>query len=271
MTTRAATDGPPRNGPPGNQVVEVMNPAGAGDFLIVCEHASNFIPASFAGLGLDDAALESHIAWDPGALAVAQTLCSLMDAPLVAQRVSRLLYDCNRPPSSDSAVPAVSEVYPVPGNTGLSAADRQARVDRFYVPFRETLAGCLDKRISAGRAPVIVTVHSFTPTYKGVQRAVELGILHDSDSRLADALLETAKAETGLVVRRNEPYGPADGVTHTLVQHGITRGLLNVMLEIRNDLIADCASQTAMAELLSRCISEALAALANRPGEREIA
>jgi predicted N-formylglutamate amidohydrolase len=165
----------------------------------------------------------------------------------------------------------VSEVYPVPGNSGLSVADRQARVDQFYVPFRDTLAGCLDQRIGAGRAPVIVTVHSFTPVYQGVQRVVELGILHDSDARLADALLDTAKAEPKLVVRRNEPYGPADGVTHTLVEHGIARGLLNVMLEIRNDLIADCASQTAMAELLSRCIAEALAALADRPGEREIA
>jgi predicted N-formylglutamate amidohydrolase len=266
MTTRVAT-----GSPAAKQVVEVMNPAGAGDFLIVCEHASKFIPASFAGLGLDDAALKSHIAWDPGALAVAETLSSLLDAPLVAQRVSRLLYDCNRPPNSDGAVPVVSEIYPVPGNSGLSAAERQARVDRFYLPFRDTLAACLDERINSGRAPVMVTVHSFTPVYKGEQRAVELGILHDRDARLADVLFETTKAGADLIVRRNEPYGPVDGVTHTLIEHGVARGLLNVMLEIRNDLIADPASQTAMAEWLSHCLTAALAALADSPEGREIA
>ena len=77
MPDRAATDNSTAS-----DVVEVRNPAGAGAFLIVCEHASNFIPDSFAGLGLDDAALESHIGWDPGAMAVAETMSSLLDAPL---------------------------------------------------------------------------------------------------------------------------------------------------------------------------------------------
>lgn len=266
MPVRAAIDNPTAS-----DVVEVINPAGGSAFLIVCEHAAKFIPPGFAGLGLDDAALESHIAWDPGAMAVAKTMSALLDAPLIAQRFSRLLYDCNRPPSSVAAVPAMSEIYPVPGNAGLSAADRQARVDRFYSPFHDTLAACLDRRIKAGCAPVIVTVHSFTPVYKGVRRAVELGILHDTDARLADALLEATRAGTGLVIRRNEPYGAADGVTHTLLEHGMSRGLLNVMLEIRNDLIADTASQTEMAEWLSNCLTGALAGLADMPGEREIA
>ena len=248
----------------------MTNPAGAGDFLIVCEHASKRIPASFGGLGLTAAALASHIAWDPGALAVAETMFARLDATLVAQRFSRLLYDCNRPPDSPASVPAVSEIYEIPGNTGLSAADRQARADRFYLPFRRTLADCIERRVKSGRPPVIVTVHSFTPVYKGVRREVELGILHDTDTRLADALLEGAGAGTDLVIRRNEPYGAADGVLHTLIEHGVSRGLLNVMLEIRNDLIADRASQTEMAEWLSRRLTRALAALAVNPGGREI-
>jgi|GEM_PF-2536832 len=144
MTVRAATDDPSAN-----EVVGVTNRSGAGQFLIVCEHASKFIPAGFGNLGLDHAALNSHIAWDPGALAVAEAMSALLDAPLVAQRVSRLLYDCNRPPEAESAVPSLSEVTQVPGNTGLSAADREARVARFYVPFRDTLAGCLDRRIKS--------------------------------------------------------------------------------------------------------------------------
>jgi len=254
-----------------SEAVKLTNPAGTGNFLIVCEHASNHIPTSFAGLGLDDAALASHIAWDPGALAVAETMSSRLDATLISQRFSRLLYDCNRPPESVAAVPAVSEIYEIPGNTHLSAADRQARVDRFYVPFRDMLAACVDQRISKGRPPVLVTVHSFTPVYKGVRREVELGILHGTDTRLADALLDATKAGTGMTVRRNEPYGPADGVIHTLDEHAVSRGLLNVMLEIRNDLIADRAGQTRMADWLAGCLIRAVTALETGLKGREFA
>ncbi len=168
-------------------------------------------------------------------------------------------------------MPAVSEVYAIPGNTGLSAADRQVRVDRFYAPFRDTLAGCIDRRLDSGRPPAIITVHSFTPIFKGVRRETGLGILHDTDARFADALLGTAKARTGLVVHRNQPYGAQDGVTHTLAEHGVARGLLNVMLEIRNDLIGDPASQGAMAEWLAGCVAEALAVLTDASEGREIA
>ena len=263
MTLRAVTDEYLSDE---DEVVEVINPSGAGAFVIVCEHASNFIPAEFDALGLDEAAQASHIAWDPGALAVAKTLSARLDAPLVAQRVSRLLYDCNRPPEAASAVPEISEIYPVPGNAGLSPADRQARADRFYAPFRDTLSACIDRRIEAGCAPAIITVHSFTPVYKGVRRQTELGILHDSDTRFADALLEATKTGRELKVERNQPYGPADGVTHTLVVHGIARGLCNVMLEIRNDLLGTAACQTEIGEWLARCVSQALAVLHNAGG-----
>ena len=105
MTLCAVTDGYSSD-----EVVEVVNPSGAGAFVVVCEHASNFIPAGFGALGLDEAALASHIAWDPGALAVAKTLSARLDAPLVAQRVSRLLYDCNRPPEAASACKIMNEI-----------------------------------------------------------------------------------------------------------------------------------------------------------------
>jgi predicted N-formylglutamate amidohydrolase len=249
---------------------EIVNPSGRGAFVIVCEHASRFIPDEFGGLGLEEPALTSHIAWDPGALAVADEMSARLDSPLVVQRVSRLLYDCNRPPEREDAVPAVSEVYSIPGNARLSAAERQARVDRFYTPFRKTLVACIEERVTAGQPPVLVTVHSFTPVYKGVRRDTELGILHDADTRLADALIEIA-ASRDLTIRRNDPYGPADGVTHTLVEHGLSRGLLNVMLEIRNDLIVGSAAQTEMAAWLARSVAQAVLVAEGIPGGREIA
>lgn len=245
--------------------VDVINPSGAGRFILVCEHASSFVPAELDGLGLSSMVLESHVAWDPGALAVALSMSEALDAPLVKQNVSRLVYDCNRPPDAQSAVPEISEIHSIPGNVGLSVADRQARVDRFYEPFRKELSAFIDHRIAANKSgtgmPVLVTIHSFTPVYYGEQRKTEIGVLHDADSRLADAMLRCVKVNRQFRFERNEPYGPADGVTHTLVEHAAPRGLLNVMLEIRNDLIAGHGDQQTMAYLLCRILSDALGSL----------
>ena len=251
-TARTETDDPSRDG-----AVEITNPSGRGDLVVVCEHASNFIPAELGGLGLDEEALQSHIAWDPGALAVAGAMALEFDSPLVASQVSRLVYDCNRPPEAPSAVPTVSEAFEIPGNAGLTAPDRKARADRFYSPFRDALSATLDLRMAEGRRPVLVSVHSFTPVYNGVERDMDLGILHDTDARFADALLAAAGKRADMKVRRNAPYGPDDGVTFTLTEHALGRGLLNAMIEIRNDLIADAAAQQAMAGRLSGYVAEA--------------
>lgn len=241
--------------------VETINAHGAGPVTLACEHASNAIPSEFGDLGLSKQALESHIAWDPGAYAVAQRLSALLDAPLVAQTVSRLVYDCNRPPHASDATPAQSEIYAIPGNADLTEAERAERARRFYEPFRAALAACLDARMAAGQAPVLVTIHTFTPVYFGVRREVELGILHDRDRRLADALLGTLAAERGWIVRRNEPYGPEDGVTHTLADQALPRGLYNVMVEIRNDLVRDASGQERVASLLAQHLKRAVAAV----------
>ncbi len=211
----------------------VLNARGHAPAVLVCEHASRFIPAALGDLGLDDNAARSHAAWDIGALELSVELMGALDAPLVHSRVSRLVYDCNRPPSRDDAMLSTSEVFAVPGNMGLTEAQRAQRVHEIYEPFRRLLAYTLDAR---PEPPLLITIHSFTPVYKGETRSVELGILHDSDDRAAEVMLRHAQG-SGLQVARNEPYSAADGVTHTLREHAIKRGLPNVMIEIRNDLI----------------------------------
>lgn len=230
---------------------EVINPDGCGDFVLVCEHASNAVPAEFSGLGLSDHARNSHIAWDPGALPVARALSQRLDAPLVAARVSRLVYDCNRPPDAADAIAVRSDGIEIPGNSGLSDDRRRARVETYYEPFRHALAACLEARMAGTHPPILITVHSFTPVYAGVRREVGLGVVHDRDRRYADAFLRSAVADAPAPLRRNEPYGPADGVTHTLLTHGVSRALPNVMLEIRNDLIATAGAQRSMAAWLA--------------------
>ena len=236
--------------------VGIVNPGAEGSVLLICEHASRTLPSSLGTLGLSEEALVSHIAWDPGALAVAQVLSGLLDATLIHQRFSRLAYDCNRPPEAPGAMPETSEIYTIPGNSELSQPDRDLRTHGLYLPFHAAIDACIAERQARGQGTVLVTMHSFTPIYMGKPRAVEVGILHDSDSRLADLMLENAKP--GPVVRRNEPYGPADGVTHTLIKHGLSRGLPNVMIEVRNDLIDAPESQMAMAQYLADAIKRSL-------------
>jgi len=236
------------------------NPAAQGNVLLVCEHASNRFPTSFGNLGLDIEAKNSHAAWDPGALAVAEHMSELLDAKLVASTVSRLIYDCNRPPEASGAMPPKSEKFIIPGNQNLSDVARQQRVEQVYRPFLlllyETIA-------SAVNEPILATIHSFTPVYNDRSRAVEVGILHDSDTRLADAMLTLAPQFTDLNVQRNDPYGPEDGVTHTLKLHGLENGLNNVMIEVRNDLIATCEDQKNVARMLADLISAAQRQLEN--------
>ncbi|MGQ3209834.1 MAG: N-formylglutamate amidohydrolase [Shinella sp.] len=240
--------------------VALENASARGRVILVCEHASRLLPKSLGTLGLSEEALASHIAWDPGALAVSRLMAKSLDATLIFQRFSRLVYDCNRPPESPAAMPEKSEIFDVSGNVGLDQASRDARTEALYQPFREKLSRLVKDGIAEGRAPVIVTMHSFTPIYFGKQRAVEIGVLHDADTRLADAMLAAAGTGGLYNIRRNEPYGPEDGVTHTLKEHGLANGLLNVMIEVRNDLIRDEVDQRVVADYLAGLLIESLPA-----------
>lgn len=249
-----------------SDAVEVINRGGEGPVVLLCEHASHHVPERYDGLGLAPGDRLSHAAWDPGALGVARELSRLLDAPLIASRVSRLVYDCNRPPEAVSAMPARSEAIDVPGNHDLSPDQRAEREATVYRPFCDAVGEVLDGRRVRQSPTALVTVHSFTPVFHGNTRAVEIGVLHDTDARIADAMLDHAATLPHRRVRRNEPYGPADGVTHSLRLHGIDRGLPNVMIEIRNDLLATEADQAALAREVHQMLTAALTAqtLANQ-------
>ena len=236
---------------------EVVNADGASPVLLICEHASADIPPEYAHLGLPPDQRRSHVAWDPGALGVARKMAQELDAVLIAGTLSRLLYELNRPPTNPAAMPVKSEVIDVPGNVDLPERERNRRIAHIYKPFHGRVAEALARR----KAPVIVTVHSFTPVYHGKPREVEIGLLHDADSRLADGILSLVADHSDHVVMRNAPYGPADGVMHTLNIHGDANGHPNLMIEVRNDLIETQAQQEDMGRLLAGWIAEALARL----------
>jgi predicted N-formylglutamate amidohydrolase len=232
----------------------INNEHGSSPIVLVCEHASNTMPHSLGTLGLSDADLQRHIAWDIGAEGTSRILSKLLDAPMILQRYSRLVYDCNRPPEAEAAMPERSEIYDIPGNQNLLPSARLARTTEIYRPFHRAVEDFLDRRAAEKRQTIIVTMHSFTPVYKGKSRDFDVGFLFDRDNWLANFLVKAFPSDKA---RLNEPYGPKDGVMHTTNLHAAPRGLKHVMIEIRNDLIADHAGQNTWANHLTVPLAQA--------------
>jgi predicted N-formylglutamate amidohydrolase len=230
--------------------VRITNPGGAGRFVFTCDHASNFMLPEFGSLGLPEAELSRHIAWDPGALPVARRMAEALDATLIEACLSRLVIDCNRPLDADNLICETSEGTVIPGNSNLTAEQRQARIDLAWTPFHEAIEQVVTDRLGAGHPTCLISVHSFTPVYFGKTRPWHVGIIHDDDTRLAAPMIDGLKAHPNLIVGVNEPYSPVDRVYFTLERHARPRGLPCAMIEIRNDEIADAAGQARWAGLL---------------------
>jgi predicted N-formylglutamate amidohydrolase len=229
----------------------VENPEGNGSFVIVCDHASRNLPPQYHSLGLQADALSAHIAWDPGGLAVARHLSRRLDAPLVWPDISRLVIDCNRPPDAPDLIVTTSEGREVPGNRDLTDTERERRLATYHAPYHAAIDDCLDGRISAGRATAVVAVHSFTEVYLGKRRPWQVGVVFDDDRQLADPFIGRLKTVPALTVGINQPYSPADRVYYTVSRHAAPRRLPGIMIEIRNDQIADDGGQHRWGERLA--------------------
>ena len=235
----------------GRSLIVAENPQGRGPFVILCDHASNRIPDAFQSFGFAEDALQTHIAWDRGALSVARILSAKLDAPLFWPDASRLIIDCNRASDASSLIVTESEGRPVPANRVLSKEERSRRLDHIHAPYHDEIDSCLDRRRADRRPTALIAIHSFTPVYFGKARPWQVGILFDDDRRLADLLIGGFESDPALTVGVNEPYSPADGVYYTLRRHAQPQGLPSVMIEIRNDEIGDEASQRSWAEQLA--------------------
>jgi predicted N-formylglutamate amidohydrolase len=234
--------------------VVVENPDGSGPFVIVCDHASNRIPEEYKSFGFAEAALATHIAWDPGALAVSRRLSALLDAPLLWPDVSRLVIDCNRSPDAASLIVVESEGRPVEANRAVARAERSRRLEQIHAPYHDAIEACLKRHIAPGVEPALVAIHSFTPVYFGKARPWQVGIVFGDDRRLADLLIHELEAGEALTVGINQPYSPADQVYYTVERHAGPRGLPAAMIEIRNDEIGDEAGQRSWGDRLARIL-----------------
>ena len=239
------------------RVVEGRADAG---IVLLCDHASNALPAELGTLGLQEHELRRHIAYDIGAEAITERLAKRLGAPAVLSRFSRLLIDINRGADDPTLIMRLSDGAVVPGNQCLSPEQRDARIARYWRPYHDAagrvIAACRD----AGPPPVIFSVHSMTHVWKGVQRPWQVSILWNEDSRLAGALLEAFRTNRHLTVGDNEPYhGGLEG--DTLWQHARPYGLASVVIEYRQDLVADRRGQDhwadVTADILERIIPTA--------------
>lgn len=214
----------------------VLNPHGRARLLVVCDHASNRIPAALENLGLDELALGRHIACDIGAGGVAEQLALHLDAPAVLAGYSRLVIDCNRGLDDPTSILAVSDGEFIPGNHGLGAGDKEERARQFFHPYHDAIRRRLESFERRGIVPAFVAVHSFTPVFQQVQRPWQFGILWDKDPRIPVPLI-TALRALGLAVGDNEPYSGRAPADHTIDHHAEGGGLPHVSIEIRQDLI----------------------------------
>ncbi len=234
--------------------------AGAADsrLLIICDHASNFIPAPYGGLGLPLARLQEHIAYDIGAANVARRLAAMTDSTAVLCGTSRLLIDCNRLFEDPSLIPEASDGVDIPGNRGLDPAEREYRANAFFHSYHGAVEVELHRRLSAGIVPAVVSVHSFTPRMNGQDRPWDVGLLWQKDPRMAPPLIDYLRREAGLCVGDNEPYSGVAPKGYAITTYGTERGLPVALFEIRQDQVETEAQADRWANILHDALAHVL-------------
>ena len=205
--------------------------------ILLCDHASNHMPAAYAGLGLPAGQFERHIGYDIGARDTVLGLASKLGGRAVLSRFSRLLIDPNRGLDDPTLIMRLSDGAVVPGNAAVDDAERQRRIARFHQPYHGAVAAAITDVLARGLTPFIVSLHSFTPAWKGTPRPWHVGILWDRDEVVARAMIAGFERQGDLVVGDNEPYhGALEG--DTMYTHATAHGLPHALIEIRQDLIA---------------------------------
>ena len=240
------------------EAAEFVNAEAAAPVLLVCDHASNFIPRALANLGLDETHLWRHIAFDIGVGEVTRQLSRRLGATAILCGFSRLIIDPNRDPEAPSSIPALVDGVAVPGNRDLTEGQRRGRIETFFKPYHEAISHRLELMRARGTAPAVVSVHSFTPVLEGVERPWQVAALWDRDPRLPLPFMATLRS-LGFTVGDNEPYSGRDFHGYTMQRHADAQGLANLLIEIRQDLIDTPEGVEEWSEILAGTLRDVLA------------
>jgi predicted N-formylglutamate amidohydrolase len=254
MTTSFASADASRDWP---EAAEILTPGGRSPIVLLCEHASNYIPAEYAGLGVAPAELQRHIAWDIGAAEVTRHLSRSLDATAFLGTYSRLMIDLNRPLGVRSSIVERSEATDIPGNVGLAPLERVKREQTIFKPHHAAIEAHIQERARSSRKTILVAIHSFTPVFLGDAREWHVGILFAKGKALAEATMERLRAgDPALNVGGNVPYSVSIEDDYGLLVHGDNVGNPAMLIEIRQDLIATPDAATAWAHRLTPVLQE---------------
>ena len=236
------------------QPYEIEGAARPERWLVTCDHATNCVPPFVNGgcLGVAPEDMARHIAYDVGAAGVTRALAGALDGPAILSNFSRLVIDPNRGEDDPTLVMKLYDGTIIPGNRHAGPEEIERRLNRCYRPYHTALADLAARR----RDTVIVSVHSFTPQFRGrPPRPWHIGLLYAADQRFARPLLARLRRERDLCVGDNEPYGghlPGDAIA----RHAIAHERPNVLIELRNDLIATPSQQHDWAARLAPILQE---------------
>lgn len=228
--------------------------------LFLCDHASNAIPAELERLGLPARELDTHIAHDIGAAELTRRLANEFGCMAVLGRWSRLVVDLNRGEDDPTVVAKLSDRRIIPGNAALDETGLRRRIENYHAPYHRHIAAAIDSALAGGKIPVLVSIHSFTPVWRGKQRPWHFGVLWDRDGRLAHPLLDELRKIKHVVAGDNEPYSGALE-NDCLYRHGTMRGIPHVLIEVRQDLIGDAHGREHWQPLLALALRNALQAM----------
>ena len=242
-----------------HEAYEIVPGAVAPGLIVLCDHASNHIPEDYANLGLPPGDLQRHIAWDIGAAGVARRLAAMLGAPAVLSRFSRLLADPNRGLDDPTLIMRLSDGTIIPGNAQVDAAERQRRIERFWRPYDDAVSGLIDRFTRAGVGPALISIHSFTPAWRGVRRPWHAGLLYDPrDPRFSLAVKQALERDPELVVGDNQPY--SGGLSGDMMdRQGFRRRLDHALIEVRQDLVDTEAGQEEWAARIAKAVRHAMA------------
>jgi len=230
----------------------------ASAVLLIADHASNRLPDG-ADLGVPPSVMDEHVALDIGVAPLAASLCAALGCPAILGGISRLLIDLNREDDAPGLIPETSDGIVIPGNTGLTSADRAVRIHAYWRPYHDHIA----ETISGACPKLLISLHSFTPRLatSGEARPWQIGILYNRDERAARIALPML-GQAGIVAGDNLPYS-GKVLNATMNRHGEANQIPYLGIEVRQDLISDADGVGRWSQRLAPIIRAVLDGLAD--------
>ena len=236
----------------------LINEDGPSPLIIICDHASNRVPAAYGDLGLPPMEFQRHIAWDIGTAGITEILARRFDAPAILSEVSRLLIDCNRRFEDPSLTPAISDGTEVPANRNVPMAERETRWRLYHQPYHQAIWAAIERKLARGQRPILVSIHSMTPVLKAIARPWQIAVCWLDDQRLSAPMLGALRARPGIKVGDNQPYRLDLHEDYSVPVHAMRRGLKHLLVEFRQDEVADDSGQKRWADLFGDCLERVL-------------